>query len=78
MFILMALFEGIPPVAGGFPSQRASDAESQQLIVVFLANKGEIIKGLHYWPFVQGIHKWQVDPPRKGQWCVRPFHVMIS
>ena len=22
----------------------------------------------HYWPFVRGIHRWQVNSPHKGQW----------
>ena len=30
-----------------------------------------VIKWRHfpcYWPFVQGIHRWPVNSPRKGQW----------
>ena len=31
-----------------------------------------VIKWKHfprYWPFVRGIHRSPVNPPRKGQWC---------
>ena len=32
----------------------------------------DVMKWKHfprYWPFVQGIHRWPVNPPHKGQWC---------
>ena len=25
-----------------------------------------------YWPFLREIHRWPVDSPHKGQWCVAP------
>ena len=36
------------------------------------ANHDDVIKWKHlprYWPFVRGIHRFQVNSPHKGQWC---------
>ena len=41
----------------------------------------DIIKWKHfpcYWPFVQGIHRWPVNPPHKGQWLRALMFSLIS
>ena len=40
-------------------------------MVVIVSAHGDVIKWKHfprYWPFVQGIHRWPVNSPHKGQW----------
>ena len=62
---LLALCEGNPPVTGGFPSQRGSNARSISMW------HDDVIKWKHfprYWPFVRGIHRSPVNSLHKGQW----------
>ena len=39
-------------------------------------NNKEKIKDTHYWPFLEGIHSWPVDPPHKGS--VRQKFITLS
>ena len=32
----------------------------------------------YYWPFVRGLHRWQVNSPHKGQWCGVLMFPLIS
>ena len=43
-----------------------------QKFAVFYPWHDDVIKWKHflrYWPFMQGIHRWPVNSPHKGQWC---------
>ena len=66
----------VPFITGWFVVQNAYNRYSvtatatwlfvQQLV---LANNMENIKGMHYWPFVRGIHWQPVVSHTKDQWC---------
>ena len=61
-------FEGNPPVAGGFPSQRTRNVGN---VSSWWVHHDDVIKWKHFprnWPFVREIHRSPVNFPHKGQW----------
>ena len=88
-FTLLALCDGNLPLTDGFPSQRASNAESvsiswrhhagknlnnwPHLFDAVTTNNKENIVTPHYWPFVMGIHRWPMDSPHKGPVMLKAF-----
>ena len=41
-------------------------SQFRQIIYMMTSSNGNNF--LHYWPFVQGIHRWPVNSPHKDQW----------